>query len=149
MTFQLCAKPQNLFALKGLLEEGVKCVQNSKPHRYAAPQSTRVRHVPLDPAGKGEWLDLHRVKEMTRRLLRHHSSLHSPGARNGHKVIHLQRDAEAIKPRAEIRCGGRNAYCDLLLVQRMSPKNAERRAGAAAKIVAWGVPAARRWRERQ
>jgi hypothetical protein len=108
-----------------------------------------MRNVTLDSAGKGERLASRGVKEMARRLARHHPSLRFPGTRDGHKVIHLQRNAEAIEPRAEIRCGGRNADCDLLLIQWMSPKNAGRRAGAAAEIVAWAVPAARRGREYQ
>ncbi len=148
MTFELGTEPEDLGARQGAIEQRIQGVEHTEPNRDAAPEPTGAWHIALDFAGKCKRLALRRPKEFPGRLLRHPARHNRLRRRDGDEVVEAQGDAETIKPRAEIRSGGRDACRDLLLFQKKSPENADWRA-MPVLILPRLVPAARRWRRSQ
>ena len=128
MTFELGTEPENLGARQGAIEQRIQGVEHTEPNRDAAPEATGAWHIALDFAGKCKRLALRRPKEFPGRLLRHPARHNRLRRRDGDEVVQAQGDAETIKPRTEIRSGGRDACRDLLLFQKKSPENADWRA---------------------
>jgi hypothetical protein len=94
------------------LGELVERVHNSKSHRDAAPQAARTWNITCDRNRKLEWSDSRSFKKSLARFAHHRREASGATSNNGHVVVKLKRNAEAVETRTQIGRAGRDANSD-------------------------------------
>ena len=110
VAFEFRAEPKNFLPVERRICERVEAVQNPEPHRHAAAEPPRSRHIAGYLPRKSETPFFRPPEKQIRSLARHLTRISAFALRHFDRVVESQCHAQAIEARTQIRRRSRHSH---------------------------------------